>query len=114
MTKLDRCWKDCLRMWKWISETWKPRLSVGQMKKQWLNENGFNSDKIHALCFFCEHAGRIIDDDGVDVENCADCPASIVEPGFDCGELPHNYSINPKAFYAKLLELDAKRKGTNQ
>ena len=109
MTKLDRCWKNCLRMWKWISENLKQGTSVEGMKRQWLKQNGFKKPCRHS-CFFCEYDHEFWENDD-SVRWCVHCPARMVtNQNFHCDSDAHSWSQNPKAFYAKLLELDAKRR----
>jgi len=110
MTNLDRTWKNCLRMWKWVSESWERKKGVTQLKRRWLQDNGFVPEEFHAYCFFCEYAGVIEDDDGDEMENCKACPAAMIETGFVCDAQPHSYMHKPKAFYRKLLALDKKRR----
>ena len=102
MTKLDRCWKNCLRMWKWVSENWEPGGSVSDLERQWI-EFVFDGDEPEMSCFFCHYAIQISD-------NCKDCPGRMADASFGCGKASYNWSSKPKAFYRKLLQLDAKRR----
>lgn len=111
MTNLDRTWKNCLRMWKWISEVYDDTVGVGSLKIQWLDEHGFTRD-IDSDCFFCEyqaiHGGGIRHYRGKDF--CEHCPGGYISKSFNCFCPNYHYGTKPKAFYAKLLELDTKRK----
>ncbi len=111
MTKLDRCWKNCLRMWKWIAENWEPNKSIDKMKAVWLKKHGFTR-AIAADCFFCEYhhnkGGGARKYRGGDY--CADCPGGYVSKSFDCYSPHYHFYLKPVAFYRKLLELDKKRK----
>ena len=98
MTKLDRCWKNCLRMWKWIAENWKSGIDVDIMKEQWLRSHKFSN--LYNNCFFCNYAS-----------DCDRCPATIINKRFHCMNTTYHFWRKPKAFYAKLSELDAKRTG---
>ncbi len=115
MTKLDRCWKNCLRMWKWITENWNAKCDIDNMKYEWLAGHGFRRKSIfsNACCFFCEHQathGRgHFEYRGV--PKCKHCPGVYVSKTFDCYAKTYHYENKPKAFYRKLLQLDAKRKG---
>lgn len=111
MTKLDRCWKNCLRMWKWVSENREPNDDTDVLKKRWLRQHGFKRE-IPANCFFCEYyrenggGERKYRGD----KYCANCPAGYVSKSFSCTSEAYSYENRPKAFYRKLLQLDAKRK----
>ncbi len=117
MTKLDRTWKNCLRMWKWISENLPERFDerfdnkksavVELLKSQWLRQNGFTKH-LEEDCFFCEYDMRNGD---VDADACDNCPMKIINRQSGCCAKKYHYRKQPKAFYEKLLELDAKRKG---
>ena len=112
MNKLDRTWKNCLRMWKWISETRKPGMNVCDLKDQWLKENHFTR-KIEWECFFCEWAITHGQDCADMYQGCPHCPGTMVSSRFKCSVKAYRFDRNPKAFYRKLVELDKKRKGTN-
>lgn len=113
MTELDRCWKNCLRMWKWVSKNWKPGMAVDSLKEQWLSDHRFTRS-IDSDCFFCEyhvaHGGGSRRYRGGSF--CANCPGGYVSKSFSCSNPSYSYGCNPKAFYRKLLQLDAKRRET--
>ena len=114
MTNLDRTWKNCLRMWKWISENLPDGLqalddcekdtAITKLKRQWLADHGFVTH-LFEDCFFCEY-------DEEEKSGCCSCPGKLVDPNFGCSENEGDYdwSTHPKAFYRKLLELDKKRR----
>lgn len=104
MKTLDRTWVNCLRMWKWISENWKKGDNVVTMKKRWLRNNGFNAGSIKNYCFFCDYHSN-------ENEDCEICPGKLINSQFHCQNVTYNYYLKPKKFYAKLLHLNAKRKG---
>ena len=108
MTKLDRCWKNCLRMWKWVAANRKPG-HVLSMKEEWLRVHRFKK-KVRAYCFFCEYAGVTTLESGATFTNCDNCPGALVENRFSCMNTSYHFYDKPKAFYAKLLKLDAIRK----
>ncbi len=110
MTNLDRCWKNCLRMWKWISENYDENNGVLVLKRDWFFSHRFKK-RILAECFFCEWAGQNGQTNFVAENGCPECPGALVDARFKCGNIRYEYSTKPKAFYAKLLELDAKRTG---
>ncbi len=106
MTNLDRCWKNCLRMWKWISENWARGMTVDTMKEDWLARHRFKRG-VYNDCFFCEY----MDEHREQTKHgtCDGCPGALVSRRFHCMNATHCFT-KPKAFYAKLLQLDAKRK----
>ena len=73
MTVLDQSWKNCRRMWKWISENLPEEFSkFGQAKKdevirklkaKWLKDNQFTKE-IPQNCFFV----NIVDDMEIHVQ----------------------------------------------
>ena len=105
MSRLDLCWKNCLRMWKWIAKNWKKGMDVLSMKREWLIRNGFASENIFSNCFFCDYVFG--ENKG---KNCEACPGMLVHPQFHCQNKTYDYCSKPKKFYAKLLHLNAKRK----
>ena len=100
MNELDRCWKNCLKMWKWIAKNWKKGDNVIAVKKEWLENNGFDANEIYSRCFFCNYCSGV----------CKHCPGVLTHPQFHCQNTSYDYYAKPKKFYAKLLHLDAKRK----
>ena len=115
MTKLDRCWKNCLRMWKWVSEQYDGSNDVPTLKGVWLKSHRFRN--IEANCVFCEwhqsHGGGECEYQEVTI--CENCPGVYISKSFCCQSYPtYQYDANPKAFYRKLLQLDAKRTGVKQ
>ena len=114
MTKLDRTWKNQLRMSGWLAEKWEKGGSIESLKKMWLKKHRFTRYIMHD-CFFCEYAfaksNEPPEDFGLFGDGCGlHCPGKQVEPGFSCCATAYHFGNDPKAFYAKLLELDAKRK----
>ncbi len=103
MTELDRSWKNCLRMWKWISKNWKKGDSVPAMKCKWLQKNKFVADDISFNCFFCDYISN-------NSKLCDSCPGTLVHPQFYCQNKTYDYYSKPKKFYAKLLHLNSIRK----
>lgn len=114
MTKLDKCWKDCLRMWKWVHEnlpkgftklTFDEKLAIlNGLKAQWVTKHRFTRQIIEN-CFFCDYARTR--------HGCVrSCPGGMVELGFHCNPSDEKYSWvhNPKGFYRRLVKFDAKRK----
>ncbi len=114
MTNLDRCWKNCLRMWKWISEnlpkgfstlTWgEKKAIIDALKAQWLKENRFTKG-IDRDCFFCDYANNR--------DGCTEsCPGRLIRTGFHCNPPSglRSYAGDPKGFYRGLLALDKERK----
>ena len=99
------------RMWKWVSENWKPDQDVTCLKQQWLKQNGFKKHYRHS-CFFCEYAYHFCEDDDF-VALCEHCPARLVtNQNWHCDSRPHSWNETPKAFYRELVRLDKKRKAS--
>ncbi len=116
MKVLDRSWKNCLRMSKWISENLPDGFSelsddikrsiIGHLKLQWLGENRFTRPLLNN-CFFCE-----FNESSDAPMDCEKCPAGLVKKGFCCMEEDFHYALNPINFYRRILKL-SKRRGIN-
>ncbi len=114
MTVLDRSWKNCLRMWKWISENLPDGFSaasgavkefvIDTLKRTWLKKNRF-TNKMSNDCFFCAYDEKYGDD-------CEHCPAKLVETHFHCGDWSYHYYFNPIEFYNRLIKYDKIREAT--
>ena len=116
MTKLDRTWKNCLRMWKWVSENLPKGFAsnigrirrdiVYSLKVQWMKDHRYGEMSNH--CFFCGYK-----DTEYHFGECGSCPGSLANAKlkeFWCQGRGRDWGLNPKAFYRKLVELDKKRK----
>ena len=111
MTVLNRSWKNCLRMWEWISENLPQGFSrfnleekeevINKLKIKWLKNNQF-TNVISQHCFFCEYDKHHNDD-------CSTCPACLVEPGFHCDDDLRSFRFKPIKFYIRILKLNIKR-----
>jgi len=106
---LDECWEQSLAMWKHIAEH--ERLNSGNLssevpalKAQWMRDRNL---RIYNDCFFCHYSLQLGD------TRCRLCPGRLVDPEFDCENSEYDYIFNPHGFYAKLLELNAKRLAHN-
>ena len=101
---LDDTWDYTKRMWKRIAfqkEVLKDKRSVTELKRLWIEENATGISVVPSACFFCTYSG-----DG----GCSNsCPASLVEPNFNCCDANHHYDHHPGAFYREILRLDAIR-----
>lgn len=114
MTVLDRCWKNCKRMWLWISTNLPKRFDsmnsyqkqkvVCDLKTVWLKKNGFTRPLDHD-CFFCEYDAQHNDTAG---RVCAYCPARLADSTFFCADGPYAYDKHPVEFYQKIVALDKK------
>lgn len=106
---LNKTWKLCLRMWKWISEEWAKELNTKSpetLKRQWLQDNGFDFREIYLECFFCEWHNRHRE------PACGNCPGKLVDHSFSCTlHAGYSYNDEPVAFYKELLRLNRIRKG---
>ncbi len=109
MTNLDRTWKNCLRMWKWVSEKYDKDSNIVLLKQDWLENHRFKKNVL-ACCFFCQYAYKHGQQCFIAEKGCPECPGALVDARFKCGNIRYDYSTKPKAFYQKLLELDTKRK----
>ena len=109
---LNKTWKECLRMWKWIvkqtgNNVYESSFVVDSLKYRWLKEHGYKPSTICCFCFFCE-----ITADGAGY-HCTKCPGVKVSRYFRCTNLTYFWAKYPAKFYKKLLQLDAKRKNKN-
>ncbi len=117
MTVLDRCWKNCITMWKWIAENWKPGMDVYAMKNQWLKNHHFSRRSLvnNGACFFCEyyvsHGGGHFRYRGEWI--CKNCPGAYISKSFNCSSRKYHYKTNPKGFCRELVQLDKKRKAAS-
>lgn len=103
---LDETWRLCLKMWRWIAKMWREgtKLSVRQLKAQWLLEHGYEDGELDENCFFCEyyisHRGTCY----------IACPARKIDSGFLCTtHKEYRWDEKPIAFYNKLRSLNRKR-----
>jgi hypothetical protein len=115
---LEKTWKECLRMWKWIANAKLggngyslKNLDVVELKHIWLAAN--NIEYMFNDCFFCgyaaEHGGY------VDPGFCEKCPGQFVKETFNCCAEPR-HNDDPVDFYNLLVKLNKKRlskKGKN-
>lgn len=108
---LNQTWRECLKMWKWIVEQIdfktfhkiknKTRY-IERLKREYLKS--INLDNVIMMnCFFCEYDDKHEDE-------CQSCPGRLAVPDFRCINKSYSWSSCPDKFYAKLLELDKKRK----
>ncbi len=112
MKVLDRCWINCLRMWKWISENLPEEFSeksggdkeiiVIFLKKQWLKKNRFIT-RVTSNCFFCDYVRKHRGD-------CFDCPACLVDQKFHCFNEAYSCRYRPSDFYQEIWVLNARRR----
>ena len=107
---LNQTWKNCLRMWKWIDKVWEfDGAPVEVLKAVWMDDHGFEAT-IEEDCFFCEYDVQQGCEIEEDIDRCTYCPGVLVNALFHCTRKSYNYAEQPRKFYKKLLELDAKRK----
>jgi len=107
---LNETWTLCLRMWQWIAkEIEKDKyLDVIVLKRQWIQEHGFEDEYIKATCFFCEYNTQR------NADGCEYCPGKLVSRAFECGRKSYNYKLKPEKFYERLVELNNKRQEANR
>lgn len=99
ISELNKAWKDCLAMWKWIAEVYDGSKSVTNLKSIY-------AQKHHVpTCSFCRyaplHSGPA---------TCYTCPGVLVDPDFNCHRDAYNYYHKPREFYRKILSMNRKRK----
>ena len=104
---LDQAWTLCLKQWRWIAM----RLKAGDgrgiesLKEEWLEKHGYNWDDVRLDCFFCQYSYQPRQ------KGChGSCPGHKVDKAFRCDHPEYTYDIEPLKFYAKLLELNKRRK----
>jgi hypothetical protein len=83
-------------------------MNVSSLKSIWRLKHGFHGTRTN--CFFCEYADEYYPFIGFIRTNCSHCPGRLISRSFNCCSRLYNYNGNPKKFYQKLLQLDAKRK----
>lgn len=105
---LDRSWKLCKQMWKWISEEYtglyNSEEEVAILKDQWLQDH--NIRNVELDCFFCDWAKKTKAEFTTYGNYCNLCPGKLVDPKFSCVNPKYHYVDKPKAFYQKILHLD--------
>ena len=105
MTKLDRCWKNQLRM---SGDLAKASDGTDRIytylarKNEWLRAHHFTRPRREG-CFFCDYTK-------VGYPFCSRCPGKQVDPRFVCMTVSYHFRRKPKEFYAELLRLDAIRR----
>ncbi len=103
---LDQTWKLCMSMWRWIAKQKREgsRLTVEQLKNQWLIAHGYGGKGIRDNCFFCEYMASH------STMPCEKgCPGTRIDKKFWCLDLSYHFLDNPIAFYNKLVSLNRKR-----
>jgi hypothetical protein len=95
---LEETWKECIRMWKWISRQWlKPsHPGINALKRKWLETNGYEVFSIAEWCFFCDFARGF----------CDYCPGREIDSNFSCTNGKYHYRIKPREFYQELKQLN--------
>jgi len=108
---LNQAWSKCLKQWKYIVENLDSGEPVYVLKEKYIEEH--ESEYINANCYFCEYnvQHRRIDEF---VCKCKYCPGKLVNRRFSCDNVTYHYHDKPRAFYKKLLALNAKRKAKKQ
>jgi len=101
---LDKTWELCLEMWPDLVAEWKKTgKDIIVLKGNWMERKGF--EDILNDCFFCHYAGQ----DEYGGADCTNCPAILVDPGFDCKNSNYYYRDKPDLFLAKIVELNKRR-----
>lgn len=109
---LNKTWKLCLSMWRWIAEERRKdnQELVNTLKEEWLQKHGFKEDEIKNDCFFCNYAVTHKTRVNVTGGGCGTCPGARVAREFNCDGSDYDYYHYPIAFYNKLRSLNRKRK----
>ena len=103
MDKLDKCWKNCMSMRRWIAEKRvEGSVSVLDLKDEWLRKHNFTD--IWNSCFFCDYVVKESTE-----HSCIGCPGKKVDPKFTCDHVEYSWSSYPIKFYNKLRSLNRKR-----
>lgn len=105
---LEKTWKECLRMWKWIVEEGIYILDdnrISELKEVWLSINEYGI--LYNNCFFCDYAET--HDGDSNCGSCINCPVQEVDKDFCCQDDGTHWSNNPIEFYEKLVKLNKKR-----
>ena len=117
MKVLDKAWKNCLKMWEWITNNLPEGFSeateeikdfiIDHLKKDWLKDNNYKRN-IEQNCFLCEYNSKQKEN-----EDCENCPAILACPEhpFHCTDEEHNYAYEPILFYKELMDRNARLKG---
>lgn len=116
---LEETWEYCVEMWAWINE--QPfrageeisSCDVYSYKREWLKDNNFDWTEIANECFFCQKAAEEAGNDSYS-NLCVYCPATEIDPSFNCHNSCYHWRLKPHKFYKKVLELNKKRLKTGQ
>ena len=98
---LKLSWDLCMAQWNWIKAEIEAgnKDAIKDLKKRWLEEHEHKG--VAANCFFCDYDGPY----GLDIANCSNCPARLIDTSFHCGNHAYHYTRNPLAFHAELTRL---------
>lgn len=102
---LDKTWSECLRMWKWIAKQRKQssEMESTDLKRKWLEDNGYDPYEVFDMCFFCAYDRRFSS------FRCSNCPARKVDKRLRTYFCDDFWIARPVKFYAKLVSLNKKR-----
>lgn len=122
--KLERVWRDCERLWKWVSIQRNKRSEAGRsscvddLKKRWFRCHPFKK-RAGGInhCFFCAYAKKAfianIGNRPRRLEawtHCDYCPGRLVDPNFNCANAAYSYQRLPSLFYKEITRLNILRK----
>ncbi len=108
MNTLDKCWKNCMSMWRWVAGEWKKgRRGVEILKSEWLRRK--KHGHIYNGCFFCEYGRDMKENPNEYLGACDNCPGVLVDSNFKCNREAYNYNTDAVKFYNKLRSLNRKR-----
>lgn len=109
---LDTVWEKMIEMSKWIADQetcgHKQRVRYGDtglLRLKWCKDHGL---RFFYGCPFCDYAFE----SGPQRSDwaCSHCPGRLVDKEFSCVADAYDFNKRPKEFYAKLRELNKRRK----
>ncbi|KKM64852.1 hypothetical protein LCGC14_1497140, partial [marine sediment metagenome] len=117
-TRLERSWRDCQRLWKWVSKKWlEKHRDVHNLKTIWFLRHPFKirSGGEHK-CFFCAYATKKWEEN---IGNrpprtekwtrCDYCPGRLVDSKFHCINAQYHYFNHPDLFCKEIERLNILR-----
>lgn len=95
---IDKVWTECIACWSWVIEQLdkSDQRDIGSLKDAWIGKHCPQLDTLKVNCLFCYSSKG----------NCDDCPGRKYDESFNCDNDAYSYWWEPRAFYAKLLELN--------
>lgn len=106
---LDKAWKRCLPMWRWIVEQYISGATetVEALKQEWFDTHEPDVD-LSTNCYFCEYAEQSQKQHPRKTA-CQCCPGALVDRKFCCDNSAYDYEREPVKFLAKLESMNRTR-----